>query len=67
MSTRRVSLKVFTMTGELIYEMDGSGMHIGFNSNFDRPWDGRDREGHGLANGVYFYRVKAESVQGKKL
>jgi hypothetical protein len=63
--TRRVSLKVFTLTGKLVYEMDGLGTKgPAFNSNADRPWDGRDREGHELANGVYFYRIKAENTLG---
>jgi len=35
-----------------------------FNSNADRPWNGRDREGHLLANGVYLYRIKAEHADG---
>ncbi|MFZ5433119.1 MAG: hypothetical protein ACOZB3_05015, partial [Calditrichota bacterium] len=48
-----------------VYEMDGLGTSgPAFNSNSDRPWDGRDREGHMLANGVYFYRIKAEHSDG---
>jgi hypothetical protein len=35
-----------------------------FNSNSDMPWDGHDREGHSLGNGVYFYRIKAEHANG---
>ncbi len=63
--TRRVSLKIFTLSGKLVYEMDGLGTSgPAFNSNSDRPWDGRDREGHMLANGVYFYRITAEHSDG---
>jgi len=63
--TRRVSLKLFTLTGKLVYEMDGLGTRgPAFNSNAERPWDGRDRDGHLLGNGVYFYRVRAEHADG---
>lgn len=63
--TRRVSLKVFTLSGKLVYELDNLGTRgPAFNSNADFPWDGRDREGHELSNGVYIYRVKAEHENG---
>jgi hypothetical protein len=63
--TRNVSVKVFTLSGKLVYEAAGLGTRgPAFNSNADRPWDGRDREGHDLANGVYFYRIKAEHSNG---
>ncbi|HEY3294343.1 MAG TPA: type IX secretion system sortase PorU [bacterium] len=63
--TSRVSLKLFTLSGKLVYEMNGLGTRgPAFNSNADRPWDGRDREGHPLGNGVYFYRIKAEHTNG---
>jgi hypothetical protein len=29
------------------------------------PWDGRDREGDVLANGVYLYRLVAQTVDGR--
>ncbi|MBU0508839.1 type IX secretion system sortase PorU [bacterium] len=64
-NTRRVRLRLFTLSGKLVYEMDGLGTAgPAFNSNSDRPWDGRDREGHLLANGVYFYKIKAEHAGG---
>jgi hypothetical protein len=64
--TRRVSLKVFTLSGKLVYDMDNLGTRgPAFNSNSDRPWDGRDREGHMLANGVYFFRIRAEQTNGR--
>jgi hypothetical protein len=63
--TRRVDIKVYTLTSKLVYELDGLGTRgPAFNSNSDRPWDGRDREGHLLGNGVYFYRIKAEHTNG---
>lgn len=63
--TRSVSLKVYTLSGKLIYEMNGLGTRgPAFNSNSDMPWDGHDRGGHFLGNGVYFYRIKAEHTNG---
>ena len=29
------------------------------------PWDGRDRDGDILANGVYFYRVLVSTADGR--
>jgi hypothetical protein len=62
--TRRVNLKIFTLTGKLVYELNGLGTNQLYNSNADRPWDGRDSEGHMLANGVYFYSIRAEHSEG---
>jgi hypothetical protein len=63
--TRRVQIKIFTLTGKLVYQLDNlSTRGPAFNSNADRPWDGRDREGHVLANGVYLYKVRAEHENG---
>jgi hypothetical protein len=62
--TREVSLKIFTLTGKLVFEMRGLGTRQLYNSNADRPWYGRDREGRELANGVYFYKIKAVHEQG---
>ncbi|MBI5059157.1 type IX secretion system sortase PorU [candidate division KSB1 bacterium] len=64
--TRSVSLKVFTLSGKCVFEQRGLGTRgPAFNSNADLPWDGRDREGHLLGNGVYFYRVRAEHEDGQ--
>lgn len=63
--TRHVRVRVYTLSGKLVYEMEGLGTAgPAFNSNSDRPWDGRDREGHQLANGVYFYKINAEHADG---
>ncbi|MBL0060349.1 MAG: type IX secretion system sortase PorU [bacterium] len=62
--TSDVSIRIFTMSGKLIDEIDGLGTRQLFNSNNNRPWNGRDREGHELANGVYFYKVTARHQNG---
>jgi hypothetical protein len=48
-----VSVKIFTVAGRLIQSLSFPAK-IGFNNNF---WDGRDRDGDEIGNGVYFYKV----------
>lgn len=48
-----ITIKIFTVTGRLIQEISSSG-NIGFNKI---PWDGRDRDGDEIGNGVYLYKV----------
>ncbi len=62
--TSEVSIRIFTMSGKLVDEINGLGTRQLFNSNNNRPWNGRDREGHELANGVYFYKVTARHQNG---
>lgn len=49
-------IKIFTVAGRMIREINGSsyGVHAGFNAV---PWDGRDEDGNVAANGVYLYKV----------
>ena len=58
-----LKIKIYSVAGRLIQELDvwGGQLRIGFNRV---PWDGRDREGDELANGVYFYKI-AMDVGGK--
>lgn len=56
-----ISLKIYTVAGRLIrvfpaYRIDA----IGFNV-FPEPWDGRDQDGDLVANGLYIYRLEANS------
>lgn len=62
--TSDVSLRIYTMGGKLVDEIEGLGTRQLFNSNSDRPWHGRDRGGHELANGVYFYKLTARHQRG---
>ena len=55
-------IKIYTVAGRLIQDLDlSSKVHIGANgyknSSDNLFWDGRDRDGSEIANGVYFYRV----------
>ncbi len=57
----RVEIKVYTVAGRLIQILE-------LPSTFDRfvevEWDGRDRDGNEIANGVYFYKVITRSLSG---
>jgi hypothetical protein len=57
----RVEVKIYTVAGRLIQILE-------LPSSADRfveiEWDGRDRDGNDLANGVYFYKVITRSMSG---
>ncbi|HAP34605.1 MAG TPA: hypothetical protein DCQ28_01180, partial [Bacteroidetes bacterium] len=48
-----VVVKIYTVAGRLIQEISTMG-NIGFNKI---PWDGRDKDGDQIGNGVYLYKV----------
>ncbi|MBI5464380.1 MAG: hypothetical protein HY966_05445 [Ignavibacteriales bacterium] len=49
-------IRIYTVAGRAIQELHvlSSTLHLGFNAI---GWDGRDREGSEIANGVYFYKI----------
>ncbi len=51
-----LKIKIYSVAGRLIQEIKvwSGDLRFGFNRV---PWDGRDREGDELANGVYFYKI----------
>lgn len=51
-----VKIKVFTVAGRLIMILDNLPTRVGFNQFL---WDGRDRDGDRIANGVYLYKIIA--------
>jgi len=53
-----VILSIFTITGKTIYKKD-MVCEPGFNRIF---WDGRDADGDRIANGIYFYKIKAKAT-----
>ncbi|HTY37500.1 MAG TPA: type IX secretion system sortase PorU [Bacteroidota bacterium] len=53
-----VEVKIYTVAGRLIQTIDAPSVSDRF---VQIPWDGRDRDGSELANGVYLYRVIAKS------
>jgi hypothetical protein len=55
-------VKIYTVTGKLIKKVEARNMAPGYNEVY---WDGRDRDGDDIANGVYFYKVIARSGTNK--
>lgn len=72
---RRVSFKVYTVAGRLMWQFPPQGEEDVLDDFQLRPtdpeyheieWDGTDATGTELANGTYFCRVKAVSEDGKE-
>lgn len=58
------TIKIFTVAGRLLYKFDETFLAANQLAQFE--WDGRDEEGDGIANGVYFYKVIAKAhIDGK--
>jgi hypothetical protein len=51
-----ISIKIFTIAGRLIKEIDLTSSELKFDFN-KIYWDGRDEDGDAIANGVYIYKV----------
>lgn len=57
-----VTVKVYTLAGRLIRMLE----HFAINETFvSIPWDGRDRDGDEIANGVYLYKILVRTVDGR--
>ena len=54
-----VEVKIYTVAGRLIQTLEAFSVVDRF---VQIPWDGRDRDGSELANGVYLYKVIAKSL-----
>ena len=57
-----VTVKVFTLAGRLIKTVDAL---TGGDSFVRIPWDGRDRDGDVIANGVYLYKLIVKTADGR--
>jgi hypothetical protein len=56
-----VTVKIYTVAGRLINSLEtvtGGDLFVRI------PWDGRDRDGDEVANGVYLYKVVARTLDG---
>ncbi len=58
-----VKIKIYTVTGRLIQELHGTSV-MGYNDEIQ--WNGRDRDGDEIANGVYLYKIILREGQKKK-
>ena len=59
----RVQIKIYTVSGRLISTLKNLPGEAGMNQ-YD--WDGRDKDGDVLANGVYLYKIMATVRQQDK-
>ena len=59
----QAKIKIYTVSGRLIQELESYYSTLGYNQI---PWDGRDRDGDNLANGVYLYKIIL-SLDNKKV
>lgn len=57
------TLKIYTVTGLMIYSQEG--IYAPYGYNWELTWDGRDKEGDKVANGVYLYKISATSTTGE--
>ena len=55
-------IRIYTVAGRLIQSLRQDNI----NEHFVRiPWDGRDKDGDQLANGVYLYKLTARTQDGR--
>lgn len=57
-----VVVKVFTVAGRLLRRLD---LQAPGDSFVRVPWDGRDRDGDVIANGVYLYKLTVGTADGR--
>lgn len=58
----KVSIDIYTVAGRRIRRLEALGPLINYN---ELEWDGRDRNGDVVANGVYFWRLSAQGAEGR--
>jgi len=57
-----VTVKIYTINGRLIREINGEITQTGFNKI---DWDGLDDDGNTIANGVYLYKIIISDGESK--
>jgi hypothetical protein len=55
-----VTIKIFTIAGRLVKELEPGITRYGANYV---EWDGRDRKGRQVSNGVYYYSIRAGDAE----
>ncbi len=58
-----VTIKIYTVTGRIIQELHGVSK-VGYNDEI--VWDGTDRDGDPVANGIYLYKIILREGKDKK-
>jgi len=62
-SVKKVQIRIFTLSGQLIRNIGSQHPASGFNSII---WNGEDQDGDRVANGVYIYEIRAEDEEEKE-
>ena len=57
-----VAIKIYSSSGRLIAQLKDAPSRTGYNEIL---WDGKDKSGADVANGVYFYKIIVETEDGK--
>ena len=57
-----VVIKIYSSSGRLIHQIQDAYQGRVYN---EVPWDGKDKDGEDVANGVYFYKIIAQTQDGK--
>ena len=60
---RKVSLKVYDVSGRLVQTLVQGKKKAGF---YSVPWNGKDALENNLASGIYFYRIQSRSFTATK-
>jgi len=63
LTTLRVRIQVYTVSGRLVKSIHKTVQTNGFNSD-PIAWDGRDDFGDRLARGVYIYKLRVQTNEG---
>jgi len=64
-----ISINIYTVAGKRIRHMtedDVGGQVLNSIGYHEVAWDARDDDGHGIANGIYFYEIKGR-LDGKTI
>jgi flagellar hook assembly protein FlgD len=57
-----VSIKIYSSSGRLIQHIQDAYQGQLYN---EVSWDGRDKNGENVANGVYFYKIIVRTYDGR--
>lgn len=59
-------IDIYTVNGTKIQSIPTFDVKIGYNNTLTANWDGRDRNGNDVANGVYLWKLQVTADNGKK-